>query len=110
MPEILALFLMPALVWATGSQVCVRNYIASYNVCEHYPKDYTYLVSVDPELTTEICARLRPASFCGMHKDFVEVVSRSKQKVCVENFDTDIINLCETNPKQFVYIWKDGQP
>lgn len=93
-----------------GDKICVKNELNSgMNVCEAFPKDFTYLVNVDPDAMFETCTRKRSASFCEMSPaDFVWVTSKAKERVCVQRFDTAIVDLCPDNPKSFSYVWVDG--
>src|SRR5688572_18244796 len=93
-----------------GEKACVRNYLTGgLNTCESFPKDYTYLVNVDPDATFETCTRKRPASFCEMAPaSFLWVVSKGKEKVCVQRFDTEISDLCRNHPQNYSYIWVEG--
>lgn len=103
------LFLSGQAVASTTGVICVRNYLnAGTNTCEMFPREFAYLVNVDPDAMFETCARKRPASFCEMSEDFVWVISKQKEKVCTQRFDTDVADLCQTNPKNYAYVYVGG--
>lgn len=99
--------------WATAvsanEKVCVRNYLTGgFNTCEAQPGEWVYLFNADPQAKFETCTRLRPKSFCDATKDFI-MVSRKPdgEKVCVQRFDNQLVNLCQEFPDKYSYIWSE---
>src|SRR5688572_25627142 len=81
--------------FAADEVACTRNYLsAAGNPCESFPKEYAYLVNADPDAAFEVCARKR-TQYCGLADEFLFVIAKNGEKVCIQRFDTSIINLCE---------------
>ena len=108
--------LIGLLVWLSVSPllatevICVRNYLTGgTNTCESFPKEFAYMVNEDPEAMFETCTRKRQPSYCELSPvDFLWVISKTKEKVCTQRFDTSIINLCEQDKKNYAYIRVGG--
>lgn len=105
---ILALFFGLSPLFA-DEVICVRNWLTTgMNTCESFPKDYTYLVNIDPDAMFETCARIRPDSFCEMTTDFAWVFSKAKKKVCTDRYDNAVANMCNQDPKNYVWVRVNG--
>ena len=92
---------------ASADQVCVRNYggAGGMMTCNQFPEMYAFVVPVQP---TEIavCTRIYSSAYCsGVPGTYVTVKDEKGKEICVLNNDQPgVANLCQSAPKQFVYI------
>ena len=104
-------FIITTIAFAnTSEKVCVKNELSSgTNLCESFPKFFTYAMNADPDALFETCVRVRTASFCeNAPKEFIWVTSKSKEKVCVQHYAETASEFCTTNPKSYSWILIDG--
>lgn len=101
--------------WGVGTsdaaeKTCVKNELSTgTNLCEAFPKQYTYLVNVDPDSLFETCVRTRTATFCeSSPKDFLWVISKAKEKVCVQTYENGFSDFCTTQPKNYSWVLVEG--
>jgi len=106
MRYLFSIFFMAAGAFGADDIACTRNYLsAAGNPCESFPTEYAYLVNADPDALFEACARKR-TGYCGLAEEFIWVIAKNGEKVCIQRFDTSLVNLCEQGEttSNFVYI------